>query len=181
MRYCAIAALVALSASIGNAQSLSLTGGTTNVALGTTPEEEANLDAAGLTVVDIGGATEESTILTDGVAFPIDPASSFLFTENSVLPASGTIDHFGTVTVNQTGLENLDDVTLGDFSIGYDMDRADSATGASGFFVQDTVSVNAPVFDLGNLRDIVATPSTLTVGADLLVSPELSQALARRG
>jgi hypothetical protein len=164
--------------SVAQAQTLSLTGGTTNVALGTNDTEIANLTAAGLSVVGVGGETILSTLLPGGVAFPIDPASSFLFTEGTVAPVSGTIGHFGTVTVNQTGLQNLGDVTLGNFDIGFDDTRVNAMTGASGFFVADTVSVGAPVFDLANLSAITATPFVFTVSADLLVSPELSAALA---
>ncbi len=173
-----LVALMFVTLSVAHAQTLSLTGGKTSVQLGGSTAEDANLAAAGITVVGIGNGTLTTGDLPGGVAFAVDTNSTFLFSESSVLPVAGSIEHFGTVTINQTGLQNLGDVTLGDFSISFDATRENMTTGASGFFVADTFSSLGPVFDLGNLTGIVATTTNFSVAADLLVSPELSTALA---
>jgi hypothetical protein len=68
------------------------------------------------------------------------------------------------------------DLELGNFSIGFDADRVSEA--ASGFFVADTVSVDAPLFDISNPKILTVEGSELLINdADLLVSPELAAVL----
>jgi hypothetical protein len=105
------------------------------------------------------------------VGFPITPATDFIFDFGSggFAPVSGAIAHTGSITFNNM-------LTVGNFLIGFDPTRA--IGDASGFFVRDTITTGAILFD-------VATPGTLTftnetnlkIVADLLVSPELAGVL----
>ncbi|MEM1289887.1 MAG: alkaline phosphatase [Cyanobacteria bacterium P01_H01_bin.162] len=68
------------------------------------------------------------------------------------------------------------DLEVGDFSIGFDPARV--SDDASGFFVADTITFNAPLFDVGNPGVLSAEGDTLLLdAADLLVSPELAGVL----
>ena len=68
------------------------------------------------------------------------------------------------------------DLEVGDFSIGFDPARV--SDDASGFFVADTITFNAPLFDVGNPGVLSAEGDTLLLDeADLLVSPELAGVL----
>lgn len=109
------------------------------------------------------------------VGFPITPQTTFEFSfddQAGFAPVGGTIEHSGSVTFNNS-------LTLGNFSIGFDPARAVGS--ASGFFVRDTITTGAPLFD-------VATPSSLTfdepdleIIGNLLVSPELAGVLGNTG
>jgi hypothetical protein len=103
------------------------------------------------------------------VGFPITPATDFKFSfgDTGFAPVSGTIEHTGSVTFN-----NL--LTLGNFSIGFDPARASAI--ASGFFVKDTITTNAILFDVGIPSNLSFDDTTLKLDlvADLLVSPELA-------
>jgi hypothetical protein len=86
-------------------------------------------------------------------------------------PLAGRITHTGTVTFNN-------EVTVGDFEIGFDGDRIDQSTGATGFFVKDTFSLDAILFDIAEPATVDLDDPELTVGpADLLVSPEFADVL----
>jgi len=106
------------------------------------------------------------------VGFPITPETDFKFSfDNGVFaPVSGTIEHTGSVTFN-------DALTLGNFSIGFDPDRASST--ASGFFVQDTITLGAILFDVAPPSSLSFDEKTLKLDlvASLLVSPELAGVL----
>lgn len=155
-------------------QDLPVIGGETSVLLGGTTEEQNNLTAAGVSVTGIGGDTFESPTLDGGVAFPIDPASTFMFTEDSLFPVSGTIGHSGTVDIS-TGLGAF---SPGDFSIEFDDSRPGTNGFGSGFYVRDTVGGLGIMFDLDNPAPIVPLgPEGFRVTGDLVVSPELANAL----
>lgn len=69
---------------------------------------------------------------------------------------------------------------LGDFTIGFDESRVSDT--ASGFFVADTVSVDAPLFDISNPEVLSVEDGQLLIdSADLLVSPELAAVLGDEG
>ena len=173
-----LSSLLALSA---NAQSIPVVGGATNVLLGGTQAEQDNLAAAGLSVTGINGATVPSTELAGGVAFPITPATTFLFTPGSIAPVSGSIEHAGTVLVDSGPPADLGALELGDFSIRFDAGRVDGGTGATGFYVADTFNPLGALFDLAGLVVGDASLSGLRVGGDLLVSPELATTLGDSG
>ena len=129
--------------------------------------------AAGITLVSAntdGEAFSEEFQL----GFPIIEDTDFSFETEPFAPVDGTIEHSGTVTLNL----NDADVTVGDFSIGFNASRVSNT--ASGFFVSDTTE---DALDLEILFDIsapgnVTTNEGLTISeADLLVAPELADAL----
>ena len=129
--------------------------------------------AAGITLVSAntdGEAFSEEFQL----GFPIIEDTDFSFETEPFTPVDGTIEHSGTVTLNL----NDAPVTVGDFSIGFNASRVSNT--ASGFFVSDTTE---DVLDLEILFDIsapgnVTTEDGLTISeADLLVAPELADAL----
>ena len=119
---------------------------------------------------------------TDGEAFseefqagfPIIEDTYFTYEVDPFAPVSGTIEHSGTITLGEGPME----VTLGEFSIGFDSGRVSDT--ASGFFVADTTD---DALDLDILFDVstpgnVATDEGLTISeADLLIAPELAEAL----
>lgn len=104
------------------------------------------------------------------VGFNILPETDFSFSdEGGFTFLGGTIEHEGTITFN-------DSVTVGDFSIGFNADRIDDTTAASGFFVQDTATLGAVLFDLTNVVPELAGDAA-TLNGDLLVSPEFADFL----
>ena len=157
---------------------LPVIGGETSVRLGGTSEEQANLAAAGVSVTGIGGETFESPTLDNGVAFPIDPSSDFMFTGDTLFPVQGSISHSGTVNIS-TG---LGDFSPGDFSIEFDETRPSTNGFGSGFYVRDTADVLGIMFDLGSPSPIPPVgPEGFRVTGDLLVSPELAMTLGDTG
>jgi hypothetical protein len=110
------------------------------------------------------------------VGFPITPATDFKFSfgDAGFAPVSGTIEHTGSVTFN-------DMLTLGNFSIGFDPDRISAI--ASGFFVRDTITLGAILFDVATPSSLSFNETTLKLAleADLLVSPELAGVLGNTG
>jgi len=178
-----LCALIAGASTTGAVGQIQVTGGQTSVLL--------NLDAleaaAGLTLT---GASAEvifpGELGMGSVAFPIAPrdgvAQPTTFDYAPGLTSfGGTIEHFGTIEFNQPmgDTDPSDDVTVGNFRIGFDGDRA--TDGRSGFFVQDTFSLGAILFDVAAPSELVAQPGELTVRADLLVSPEFGAALVQLG
>jgi hypothetical protein len=146
--------------------------GTTSVTLDT----KTLKDAAGLTVTGVNGTADPASGF--GVGFDINRKGRFTFSESDgFAPRSGTIEHTGTV-----GLKNdiLGNVTVGDFSIGFDAARKTDK--ASGFFVRDTRDTKAILFDVSNPSSLSTAGNTFQVGkADLLVSGEFSSLLNSKG
>ena len=129
--------------------------------------------AAGITFVSAN--TDGEAFSEDfQLGFPIIEDTDFSFETEPFTPVDGTIEHSGTVTLNL----NDADVTVGDFSIGFNASRVSNT--ASGFFVSDTTE---DALDLEILFDISASPNVttdegLTISeADLLIAPELADAL----
>ena len=129
--------------------------------------------AAGITFVD-ANTDGEAFSSEFQLGFPIIEDTDFSFETEPFAPVNGTIEHSGTVTLNLNDTE----VTVGDFSIGFNASRVSDTT--SGFFVSDTTE---DVLNLEILFDISAAPnvtteSGLTISeADLLVAPELADAI----
>ncbi|MEH2267382.1 MAG: hypothetical protein V7K68_02950 [Nostoc sp.] len=104
------------------------------------------------------------------VGFNIDSATNFTFSdEGGFTPLSGTIEHTGTVTFNKQ-------ITVGDFSIGFAPGR--TVTGASGFVLRDTFSLNTILFDLSITEPVAFDGQNLTIpDVKLLISPEFASIL----
>jgi hypothetical protein len=111
------------------------------------------------------------------VGFDITEASDFRYVTDGTL-LGGTIAHSGTVTFDVVGTQ--DQVTVGDFDIGFDAARA--VDGNSGLFVADTFSGLGILFDVGAPDSLAVDGTSLTAGrADLNVSPEFAGFLLGAG
>ena len=111
------------------------------------------------------------------VGFTITPDTDFTFSdENIITPLSGAIAHIGSVTL---AIDTMDeDLTVGNFVIGFDADRVSDAT--SGFFVQDTLSLGIVLFDITNPPTAFnLTSDALMLGSDLAISPEFAEVLTQ--
>jgi hypothetical protein len=172
----------ALVASGAQAQVVDVIGGQTNVLLDTALlSSAANLDLSSVS----GEVIVPGNLGPNSVAFPINPrnamppalATTFSYDPTDFLNTfSGTIEHDGSVRFNS------DTIDVGDFTIGFDAARAGQLGGlASGFFVQDNVSLGAILFDVENPTTLTPTPTDLTIAANLLVSPEFGQFLLDNG
>lgn len=170
---------IAATVSFANAQIVDVVGGQTSVALDTaTLSSAASLDLSGVSMDVISPGT-----LPNSVAFGINPrnASSlpttFSYDASDFLNTfSGTIEHTGSVFFNNDAVE------VGNFTIGFDANRAGTLGGnASGFFVASTTGIAAILFDIENPSQLTPTPADLTIAADLLVSPEFGQFLFDNG
>ncbi len=173
IRLSCVAALILLPFS-SHAIGVLVEGGSTSARF-----DPAALEAAGLTITGVSGEViVPGNLNGDSVAFPINPRdgvlpTTFSYDSDDFAPFSGTIEHAGTVTFNES-------VTLGNFTIGFDGARVDGGTGASGFFVQDTFSLGVILFDIAN-PFVDPLPDFLIVAGDILVSPELAAALLVTG
>ena len=151
------------------AQTSTVDSGTTSVFLDLPLLESA----AGIT---LAGANSDGEAFSEEfqVGFPIIEDTDLTIEIDPFVPVNGAIEHSGTITLNLDDTE----VTVGEFSIGFDASRVSEA--ASGFFVADTTE---DALDLEILFDIgapgnVATEEGLTISeANLLVAPELAEAL----
>ena len=130
--------------------------------------------AAGITLVE-ADSEGESFSEDFQVGFPIEDGTYFTYEVDPFAPLSGSIEHSGTVTL---GLED-EEVTVGDFSIGYDPARVSET--ASGFFVADTTEDDLELeilFDVGTTGSLSADAESFEIAeADLLVAPEFAEAL----
>ncbi|MEL6929224.1 MAG: esterase-like activity of phytase family protein, partial [Cyanobacteria bacterium J06600_6] len=130
--------------------------------------------AAGITLVG-ADSTGEAASEDFQVGFPIVEDTRFTFEIDPFAPFSGSIEHSGTVTL---GLGDAE-VTVGDFSIGFDAARASDT--ASGFFVADTTDDDLGLeilFDVGAPGSVSSAAESLEIAeADLLVAPEFAEAL----
>jgi alkaline phosphatase len=149
-----------------NTDNFTVESGTTSVFLDLPVLESA----AGLTLT---GADSTGKPFSENfqVGFPITEATDFTY-EIPFASVDGLIEHFGTVTFNE-------EVTLGNFSIGFDPARVSET--ASGFFVADTLDDSLGLeilFDVGAPGEVAATLEELTIAeADLLLAPEFAEAL----
>jgi hypothetical protein len=164
----ATAALVIAAPEASFASVFFLESGTTSVTL-----ETETLESVGLSLT----GTNNTVPAADGflVGFNITPDTDFSFDpDGGFAPVGGTIEHEGSVTFN-------DDLTVGDFSIGFDAARATDNT--SGFFVQDTLDTGAILFDVATPDEVTFDEEgqTLALEGDLLVSPEFAGVLQQEG
>ena len=162
--------------------------GTTSVALDT----DLLSSAARLSVTGV----ENTVPPAEGfaVGFDITEGSQLILSEdvfidpNDLTPEVGfaDINHTGTVTFSSSA----GDITVGDFSIGYDVSRQTEDT--SGFFLENTVDGVVPdgaiLFDVGipeSVRISDIDPSSGSVDnfgpVDLLVAPEFATLLSDAG
>lgn len=159
----------ALAATGISAQNTNVTGGQTSVLLDTA----LLASAAGLSLSSVSpDVIAPGELGPDSVAFGINARDGSLPTTFSYDASDflgtfgGTIEHAGSVFFN------ADAVEVGDFTIGFDAGRAGGDR--SGFFVESTTGVAAILFDVANPSNLVATPSSLLIEADLLVSAEFA-------
>jgi hypothetical protein len=156
----------ALASAPATAASFQVESGVTSVFLDTAVLETA----AGLTLTGAVGTADPATPDFQ-VGFAITDETDFTFSvEDGFTPLGGTIEHIGSVTFN-------DDITVGDFSIGFDPSRITNS--ASGFFVEDTLdTIGTILFDISNPGTLAFDGENLTLAeADLLVSPEFAGVL----
>jgi hypothetical protein len=173
----AVCALFAVST---QAEMVDVIGGQTNVLLDT----DLLSSAASLELSSVSGdVIVPGNLGPDSVAFSINardaavrPTTFSYDTTDFLGTFGGTIEHEGSVRFNS------DTIDVGDFTIGFDAARAGGLGGlASGFFVQDNVSLGAILFDVENPSSLSATDTELVIGANLLVSPEFGQFLFDNG
>ena len=172
MRFvCVLSVLLIFAAtSAVNAEQRFVDGGQTNVLLDTDL-----LSSVGLTLSGVSSdVIVPGDLGMDSVAFEINPRfgtdpTTFAYELFSLAPFSGSIEHTGSVFFN------MDDLEVGNFSIGYDAARVGALS--SGFFVESTVGLEEILFDIENPSFLDAQPTTLTITANLLVSPELAGVL----
>ncbi len=169
------AAALLMATTVASAVTVDITGGQTSVALDTaTLSSAASLDLSSVSPDVISPGS-----LPNSVAFGInarDAASlptTFSYDSDDFLGTfSGTIEHTGSVFFNNDAVE------VGNFTIGFDGARAGTLGGnASGFFVASTTGIAATLFDIENPSTLNAGTDSLTIGANLLVSPEFGQFL----
>ena len=147
-----------------------VTGGQTSVTL----DFDTLAAAASLNFSGVSGDVIAPGNLGDGsVAFGINPRNAaslpttFAFDSDNFLGTfSGTIEHTGSVFFNNNAVE------VGNFTIGFDGARVGGDR--SGFFVASTTGIAAILFDVGAPSTLDVTSSSLTIGANLLVSSEFA-------
>jgi hypothetical protein len=166
----AITSTVAISES-ASAAAFNLTSGVTSVFLDLPTLSSVGLNLTGSN--DIVAPVSSNFL----VGFPITPNTTFQFdfsNTGAITPLGGTIEHSGSVTFNNT-------LTVGNFSIGFDPAR--SSAKASGFFVRDTITTGAPLFDVATIDALSFNPTTsdFNLASKLLVSPELAGVLGNLG
>ena len=109
------------------------------------------LAALGLSITGVDdGTIAPGDLGSLSVAFPIlerSEGTSFEYDNVEFAPFSGTIEHQGSVTFTDAETSTAE-ITVGDFTIGYDENRSDSNPDASGFFVQDNLDLGAILFDI---------------------------------
>ena len=134
------------------------------------------LDFETATGIALTGADSDGEAFSEEfqAGFPIIEDTDFTFETDPFSPVSGTIEHSGTITLGEGPMS----VTLGEFSIGFNAERVSDT--ASGFFVADTTDDALGLdilFDVG-IPGNIATDEGLTISeADLLIAPELAEAL----
>ena len=129
--------------------------------------------AAGITLVS---ANTDGEVFSEEfqLGFPIIEDTDFSFESDPFTPVDGTIEHSGTVTLNLNDAE----VTVGNFSVGFDASRVSNT--ASGLFVSDTTEDALGLeilFDVSGTANITTDEGLIISEADLLVAPELADAL----
>lgn len=134
------------------------------------------LDNLGITIGTTTGTVTPASGYT--VAYPISARDATPNTTFSYDPTnfsgtfSGVVEHTGTVTF-QLGATSI---VLGNFTVGYDASRVNATR--SGFFIEDNVTLNAPLFDIAEAdKDVQATATFLKLNGSLLLSLEAATGL----
>ncbi len=159
------AAFVSIAPIQANAANYQIQSGVTSVA----EDHEEILRSLGLNLTDMNNTAE--TIPNDfAFGFNIAPDTNFTFSDvGGFSQPSGTIKHTGTITFNNQ-------LTVGNFSVGFAPTRA--INNASGFFLEDTVSLNTILFDLSAPGNLSFDGKNLTLAnVQLLFSPEFANIL----
>ena len=168
------ATTIAIAATVGfagqaQAADFTIDSGVTSVFLDVETLSSVGLDLTG-TVGDVEAPVSDDFL----VGFAITPETDFAFSdEGGFSLLGGSIEHTGGVVFNG-GTDG--ELAVGNFSIGFDAERADAGTGATGFFVQDLLTTGAVLFDVAGVAPSFDGAS-LTIDGDLLVSEELSGVL----
>ncbi len=132
------------------------------------------LSTVGLDLTGTVGEVEAPVSDDFLVGFTITPETDFSFSdEGGFTLLGGSIEHTGGVVFNGGTDAEL---AVGNFSIGFDAERVDETTGATGFFVQDLLTTNAVLFDVAAVAPS-SDDESLTIDGELLVSEELSGVL----
>jgi hypothetical protein len=161
----------------GKAVAFQLVSGTTSVDF----DDEA-LNGVGLNQTGTANTVTPADGFRIGLQITPPPATTFSFdydpnTNQLQPPFSGLIRHTGTITFAVTSNNGTTtDLTVGNFDIGYDATRVGGDL--SGFFVRDTFTTNAVVFDLREpISDFEPTNLNTSISGELLVSAELAGVL----
>lgn len=142
-----------------------VTGGQTSVLFDIDALSDFGLDVSGvsqavMTPGDLG---------PDSVAFEITEQSTFFYEPFDFTSFGGTIEHRGLVYFDQQ-------FAYGDFSIGFDPARVSDVN--SGFFLESTTEgfllLSGILFDIEVPSAVDAQLTSLTIEANLLISPELA-------
>jgi hypothetical protein len=160
--------VMALLPLAGQAMAVQVEGGQTSVLFGNGALASLGLEITSVTPNVTGDLGPNS------VAFGINPrnaiggalSTSFIYDSPSFAPFSGAIEHSGRVQFN-------DSIEVGDFTIRAAENRPD---GTSGFVVESTFGLSAILFDIAD-PIIEAFDNSLVIAANILVSPELANAL----
>ncbi|MEA5506565.1 hypothetical protein VB735_26385 [Halotia wernerae UHCC 0503] len=160
------AAFVSIAPIQVNAANYQIKSGVTSVA----EDHEEILRSLGLNLTDMNNTAQ--TIPDEfAFGFNIAPDTNFTFSDvGGFSQPSGTIKHTGTITFNNK-------LTVGNFSVGFAPTRA--INNASGFFLEDTVSLNTILFDLSAPGNLDFDGKNLTLAnVQLLFSPEFANTIS---
>ena len=162
--------LIALVPLNSHAITAQVIGGQTSVLFGNGALDALGLEISSVTPNIWGDLGPNSVLFGINPRNAIDPALSttFEYESNGFAPFAGAIEHSGRIAFNDGA------IVVGDFTINAPGGRPD---GTSGFVVTSTFGLEGLVlFDIAN-PIIEAFENSLTIAADILVSPELAAAL----
>ncbi len=160
--------LLALCLPLAAQASVFVNGGQTSVAL-----DFATLESAAS--LELSSADPTATAAPGfAVGFAITNSTPFTYDIDPFTPLGGSIGHTGSVTFLISG--TTDEVTVGNFDIGFDAGRISETPSLSGFFVEDTFSGLGILFDVGApaTETFSASAEAFFAEADLFVSPEFA-------
>ena len=162
------------------------TGGTTSLRLTSVLEDDASLRLNSLNGTDMTPAPGFSV----GFEQTTDSTFTYDFAAGRDDDLGGVISHTGSITFDildapgAGGSPTGDQVTIGEFDVGFDAARAGTDTGngiTSGYFVRDTLDTGLVLFDMVVPSNVFDDNTSFTVdgpnpngGVDLLVSPEFA-------
>jgi hypothetical protein len=161
------------------ATAIQVEGGQTSVLFG-----NGALESLGLTITSVT-PHQMGDLGPNSVAFGINPRNAigdaldttFIYDSPDFAPFSGAIEHSGRVQFDSA----LGIIEVGDFTIGFDGGRPQDNGFGSGFFVESNFGLED--FILFDIADpiVEAFDNSLIIAANILVSPELADALGADG